>query len=45
VANIIVVEGAAAGGVKIGFREYARVGIPVTVSTLAIGSIWLWLRH
>jgi Na+/H+ antiporter NhaD/arsenite permease-like protein len=45
VANIIVVEGAAAGGVKIGLREYARVGIPVTVSTLAIGSIWLWLRH
>jgi Na+/H+ antiporter NhaD/arsenite permease-like protein len=45
VANIIVVEGAAAGGVHIGFREYARVGIPVTVSTLAIGSIWLWLRY
>ena len=45
VANIIVVESAAAGGVRIGFREYARVGIPVTLSTLAIGSMWLWLRH
>jgi Na+/H+ antiporter NhaD/arsenite permease-like protein len=45
VANIIVVEGAAAGGVQIGFREYARAGIPITVSTLAIGSAWLWLTH
>jgi Na+/H+ antiporter NhaD/arsenite permease-like protein len=43
VANIIVVEGAAAGGVRIAFREYVRVGVPITVSTLAIGSAWLWL--
>jgi len=43
VANIIVVERAAAGGVRIGFREYARVGIPVTVCSLAAGSLWLWL--
>jgi Na+/H+ antiporter NhaD/arsenite permease-like protein len=43
VANIIVVEGAAAGGVRIGFREYARVGIPVTLATIGFGSIWLWM--
>ena len=41
VANIIVVEGAAAGGERIGFREYFRV----TITTLAIGSIWLWLTQ
>ena len=43
VANIIVVERAAAEGVHIGFREYFRAGLPVTVATLAIGSAWLWL--
>jgi Na+/H+ antiporter NhaD/arsenite permease-like protein len=45
VANIIVVEGAAAGGVRIGFREYARVGVPVTLATLAFGSMWVWATH
>jgi Na+/H+ antiporter NhaD/arsenite permease-like protein len=43
VANIIVVERAAAEGVHVGFREYTRVGLPVTVATLAVGSMWLWL--
>ena len=43
VANIIVVERAAAEGVQIGFREYFRVGLPVTAATLAFGSAWLWL--
>jgi Na+/H+ antiporter NhaD/arsenite permease-like protein len=43
VANIIVVERAAAEGVHIGFREYFRVGLPVTVATLAVGSVWLWV--
>jgi Na+/H+ antiporter NhaD/arsenite permease-like protein len=45
VANIIVVEGAAAGGVRIGFREYTRVGVPVTIATLAFGTAWVWLTH
>ena len=45
VANIIVVEGAAAGGVRIGFADYARVGVPVTLATLAFGSIWVWMTH
>ena len=34
VANIIVVERTAAEGVHVGFREYFRVGLPVTVATL-----------
>jgi len=45
VANIIVVERATAEGVHIGFRAYFRVGLPVTVSTLVVGSMWLWLTH
>ena len=43
VANIIVVERAAAEGVHVGFREYFRVGLPVTAATLALGMVWLWL--
>jgi Na+/H+ antiporter NhaD/arsenite permease-like protein len=43
VANIIVVERAAADGVDVSFREYVRVGLPLTVATLVVGTIWLWL--
>jgi Na+/H+ antiporter NhaD/arsenite permease-like protein len=43
VANIIVVERAAAEGVDVRFGDYFRVGLPVTVATLALGSVWLWL--
>ena len=43
IANIIVVEGARAEGVHVGFREYFRLGAPVTVATLLLGSMWLWV--
>jgi Na+/H+ antiporter NhaD/arsenite permease-like protein len=43
VANIIVVERAAAEDVHVGYLEYFSLGLPVTVATLAAGSIWLWL--
>jgi len=36
-ANLIVAERAEARGVRIGFLEYARVGVPVTLLTLAWG--------
>lgn len=41
VANIIVVE-QAKRDVHIGFREYARVGVPVTVLTVLLGALWVW---
>lgn len=41
VANIIVVEGAAAEGVAVTFREYFRIGLPITIATLILGSLWL----
>jgi Na+/H+ antiporter NhaD/arsenite permease-like protein len=44
IANIIVVEQARRLGVSIGWRQHARVGIPVTLLTLAIAAAWLWLR-
>lgn len=44
VANIIVVE-RARPEVAIGFREYFRAGLPVTLATLFFGWAWLsWVR-
>jgi Na+/H+ antiporter NhaD/arsenite permease-like protein len=44
VANLIVVE-RAHGEVHIGFWDYSRVGIPVTLATLAVGWAWLAWVH
>jgi len=44
IANIIVVSSAARHGVRIDWRQHARVGIPVTLVTLAICAAYLWLR-
>ena len=44
IANLIVADQAARLGVHIGWREHARVGIPVTLTTLAVAAGWLWLR-
>ena len=44
VANIIVVE-SARGHVELGFWDYARYGIPVTILTTVAGMlILLWLH-
>lgn len=43
VANLIVVENARRGDVLISFWDYGKVGIPVTVLTLALGVAWLAL--
>ena len=42
IANLIVVQKAAARGVVISFWDYFRVGAPLTVITLVIGTFWLW---
>ena len=44
IANIIVVDAAARRGVPIGWRSHARVGVPVTIATLAITAGYLALR-
>jgi len=41
IANLIVVQKAATRGVVIGFWDYFRVGAPLTVITLVIGTIWM----
>lgn len=42
IANIIVVDQATRLGIGISWREHARVGVPVTIVTLAIAAAWLW---
>lgn len=44
IANIIVVDAAERRGVRIDWRRHARVGVPVTLATLAIAGASLWLR-
>ncbi|MGH8722060.1 MAG: SLC13 family permease, partial [Burkholderiales bacterium] len=39
-ANIIVAERAHQNGVSLGFRDFARVGIPVTLIALAFAVLW-----
>lgn len=40
-ANLIVAERAAARGATLGFWEYLRVGVPVTLLTIALGVVTL----
>ena len=44
IANLIVADQAARLGVRLGWKEHARVGVPVTLGTLAVAAGWLWLR-
>ncbi|HUF77415.1 MAG TPA: anion transporter [Thermoanaerobaculia bacterium] len=44
VANLLVAELAAARRVRLGFVEYLKAGVPITLLTLAWGVAWLSLR-
>lgn len=44
IANIIVVDQAERLKVRISWLDHARVGVPVTMLTLALAAGWLWLR-
>jgi Na+/H+ antiporter NhaD/arsenite permease-like protein len=41
VANLIVAEGAKKSGIELSFGKYLRVGLPLTLATMAIGSAWI----
>ena len=45
VANLIVVENARRSGTELGFVEYLKVGVPLTVVTTLVGVAWLALVH
>jgi Na+/H+ antiporter NhaD/arsenite permease-like protein len=40
IANIIVVDTARRSGIEIDWRRHARIGVPVTLATLAITAAW-----
>lgn len=41
-ANLIVVERAAASGITLSFADHARCGVPMTLASLALAIGWLW---
>lgn len=41
IANLIVAESAKRRGVHLGFRKYFVAGAPITVITIALGSLWI----
>lgn len=44
VANLIVAERAEARGVPLGFADYLRAGVPITLISLVFGTLWLmWM--
>ena len=43
IANIIVVEAARAEGIALDWRTHARVGVPVTLLTLLLAALTLWI--
>ena len=45
VANIIMMQGADACGVKISFREFARYGVPSTILSFGILMLWIWVTR
>jgi Na+/H+ antiporter NhaD/arsenite permease-like protein len=46
IANIIVIDQARRQGVLIDWREHARLGVPVTLTTLGIAWVWLeWIAR
>lgn len=46
VANLIVVENARRAGFEVSFREYLKVGVPVTILTSLVGIMWLqWTSY
>lgn len=44
-ANLIVLEGAEREGVHLGFSEYLRVGLPLTLLTIGLGLVALSFRR
>jgi len=44
-ANIIVVDAAASRGLKISFWDFAKVGLPVSLVSMAFGALWVLLAH
>jgi len=44
-ANVVALGVAERAGSKIRFGEFLRYGVPVTLVTVAISAVYLWLRY
>ena len=44
-ANIIVANLAAKGGQPITFRQFLAYGVPVTLVSALVATLWIWLRY
>ncbi|CAA9552533.1 MAG: hypothetical protein AVDCRST_MAG88-874 [uncultured Thermomicrobiales bacterium] len=44
-ANIIVANLAAKGGQPITFRQFLAYGVPVTLVSALVATLWVWLRY
>jgi Na+/H+ antiporter NhaD/arsenite permease-like protein len=42
-ANIIVAERAASIGIRLRFLDHARSGVPITLLSMGVACLWLWL--
>ena len=45
VANLIVVESARRDRVDLGFGEFLKIGVPLTILTTLVGIAWLMMTH
>ncbi|NUM73193.1 anion transporter, partial [candidate division KSB1 bacterium] len=43
IANLIVAEKAAGYGVRMKFGDYVKIGLPLTLITLIVGTVWVLL--
>jgi Na+/H+ antiporter NhaD/arsenite permease-like protein len=41
-ANLIVAERAAGQGIHLTFRDHAKAGVPLTVTSMLLAGLWLW---
>ena len=44
IANLIVAERAAASGVRFGFADHLRAGVPMTLASVVAAALWLRLE-
>lgn len=44
IANIIVIDAAARQNIRISWCRHARTGVPITLATLAITAVYIWVR-
>ena len=44
-ANVILAGIAEREGHKIGFMQFVRYGVPLTIVILILGTIWVWIRY